>query len=73
MTADHGNAEIEIDADTRKPVTSHTTSPVPVILAGTQAKHLRGQGGLQDIAPTILQLMELAVPQAMTGRSLIAD
>jgi 2,3-bisphosphoglycerate-independent phosphoglycerate mutase len=73
ITADHGNAEYKIDPETRSPLTAHTTSPVPVILCGTAAKSLRPGGGLSDIAPTVLDSMELPVPQAMTGRSLISN
>ena len=71
MTADHGNAEIEIDHVTGGPVTSHTSSPVPVLLCGTDAKELRSDGGLSDVAPTILQVMNLSVPAEMTGTSLV--
>jgi 2,3-bisphosphoglycerate-independent phosphoglycerate mutase len=72
ITADHGNAEIMHD-DQKQPVTAHSTSPVPVILCGTDAKTLRAGGGLQDIAPTVLDVMGLEKPAAMTGRSLTAD
>lgn len=70
MTADHGNAEREIDAD-GQPITSHTTSPVPVLLCGTDATSLRGGGGLSDIAPTALSVMGLPIPKEMIGRNLI--
>ena len=70
VTADHGNAELKIDAADNSPLTAHTTSPVPVILCGTDAAGLRGGGGLADIAPTVLTAMGLAVPGEMTGRSL---
>jgi 2,3-bisphosphoglycerate-independent phosphoglycerate mutase len=73
MTADHGNAEYKIDRETGKPLTAHTTSPVPVLLCGTQAKSLRSDGGLSDIAPTILDILGLPVPEEMTGRSLIQN
>ena len=72
ITADHGNAEYKIDPKTKKPLTAHTTNPVPVILCGTEAKALRADGGLSDIAPTVLGVMDLAVPEAMTGKSLIS-
>ncbi|HEX3081919.1 MAG TPA: 2,3-bisphosphoglycerate-independent phosphoglycerate mutase [Candidatus Saccharimonadia bacterium] len=71
MTADHGNAEYKIDPETKQPLTAHTTSPVPVVLCGTEAKTLREDGGLSDIAPTVLEIMQLPVPAAMTGHSLI--
>lgn len=70
MTADHGNAEKNIDPKTNKPLTSHTTNPVPVILCGTDAKSLRQNGGLQDIAPTVLVQMNIPIPDQMTGRDL---
>jgi 2,3-bisphosphoglycerate-independent phosphoglycerate mutase len=71
ITADHGNAEKNTDAHSRTPLTAHTTAPVPAILCGTKAKSLRNNGGLQDIAPTILKIMELPAPGAMTGQSLL--
>ena len=52
------------------PLTAHTTSPVPVILCGVDAAHLREGGGLQDVAPTVLTAMGLEVPEEMTGRCL---
>lgn len=70
MTADHGNAEQEIDADDN-PVTAHTTNPVPVLLCGIQDATLKHGGGLQDIAPTILEILHLPQPPVMTGSSLI--
>ncbi len=70
ITADHGNAELKIEAADNSPLTAHTTSPVPVILCGTDAAALRGGGGLADIAPTVLTAMGLRVPDEMTGRSL---
>jgi 2,3-bisphosphoglycerate-independent phosphoglycerate mutase len=70
VTADHGNAEHKIDPRDDSPLTAHTTSPVPVILCGTDTTSLRGGGGLEDVAPTVLEAMGLTVPEAMTGRSL---
>ncbi|MBJ7610456.1 MAG: 2,3-bisphosphoglycerate-independent phosphoglycerate mutase [Candidatus Dormibacteraeota bacterium] len=70
ITADHGNAEHKIDAADNSPLTAHTTSPVPVILCGTDAADLRAGGGLEDVAPTVLRAMGLTVPEAMTGRPL---
>jgi 2,3-bisphosphoglycerate-independent phosphoglycerate mutase len=70
ITADHGNAEEEIDAD-GNPVTAHTTNPVPFVLI---AKNLRGSlatgGKLGDVAPTLLTIMGLPIPERMTGRNL---
>jgi len=72
ITADHGNSEQMIDYDTGEPHTAHTCNPVPFILVDDALKgaDLR-RGGLSDVAPTILDLMKLAQPKEMTGRSLI--
>ncbi len=69
ITADHGNAEINIDPETLKKHTSHTTNPVPVIL--TDEKYNLKTGGLSDIAPTILKLLDVKQPESMKGQSLI--
>ena len=69
ITADHGNAELKIDAATGKPLTAHTTSPVPLIIAGADLT-LREGGKLGDIAPTLLPLVGLKTPAAMTGDDL---
>jgi 2,3-bisphosphoglycerate-independent phosphoglycerate mutase len=71
-TADHGNCELMRDPVTGGPHTSHTTNPVPVVLAGQLGAFLR-EGRLADIAPTLLQLMGLPTPPEMTGRSLLLD
>jgi len=67
ITADHGNAEQNVDPETGEPHTAHTTNPVPVIV--TAPGSLRS-GSLADIAPTVLSLLGLPVPDAMTGTSL---
>jgi 2,3-bisphosphoglycerate-independent phosphoglycerate mutase len=74
ITADHGNAEQMIDPETGSPFTAHTTNPVPFVLAGEagRALTLRPDGALSDIAPTMLEILGLPQPAAMTGRSLIA-
>ena len=69
ITADHGNAEQMDEAD-GSPMTAHTTNPVPFILCGAGSE-LRGGGRLADIAPTILDVMGLACPEEMDGKSLI--
>ena len=69
VTADHGNAERMRGADGSTPHTAHTDGPVPAVLVGAPGMAL-GDGTLSDIAPTVLGLMGLPVPAAMTGRSL---
>jgi 2,3-bisphosphoglycerate-independent phosphoglycerate mutase len=71
VTADHGNCELMRDPTTGGPHTAHTTNPVPVFLVGTGAPALR-DGRLADLAPTLLALMGVPQPDAMTGQSLIA-
>ncbi len=71
VTADHGNCEVMIDPKTGGPHTAHTTNPVPVMLfGGPKGAKLRA-GRLSDLAPTILDLMQLEKPAEMTGESLI--
>ncbi|MCB0337254.1 MAG: 2,3-bisphosphoglycerate-independent phosphoglycerate mutase, partial [Bdellovibrionales bacterium] len=70
VIADHGNAEMMLDKTTGEPHTAHTTFPVPIILVGHNDAQLRS-GCLCDVAPTLLELMELAQPNEMTGRSLL--
>jgi 2,3-bisphosphoglycerate-independent phosphoglycerate mutase len=70
ITADHGNAEQMIDPDQGGPFTAHTTLPVELIVAGAGAVELQS-GCLADLAPTMLDLMELPQPPEMTGHSLI--
>lgn len=71
ITADHGNAEEKID-EKGNPLTAHTTNPVPfIIVAENLTVGLRSGGRLGDVAPTLLSLMGLSVPQQMTGRSLL--
>ncbi|NLI69977.1 MAG: 2,3-bisphosphoglycerate-independent phosphoglycerate mutase [Firmicutes bacterium] len=74
VTADHGNADMVQDPVTGKPVTAHTTSAVPFILLGKQNMYnLRSGGVLADIAPTVLELMGMPLPEEMTGRSLLLE
>ena len=72
ITADHGNADI-MEYEDKTPNTSHTTALVPVILFGTKARSLRDDGTLADIAPTLLDIMNLPCPKEMTGRTLIKN
>ena len=72
VTADHGNCELMRDPDTGEPHTAHTTNPVPVLLAGGPGGAQLADGGrLADVAPTLLALLGLPQPAAMTGRSLL--
>lgn len=71
VTADHGNAEQMIDYSTGKPMTAHTSDPVPFIHVSDSAKGLRSGGRLSDIAPTLLEEIGLVKPAEMTGTSLI--
>jgi 2,3-bisphosphoglycerate-independent phosphoglycerate mutase len=79
ITADHGNAECMLDEEGNL-WTAHTTNPVPLILVeGEKVKipghgtnvELRSDGKLADIAPTILEILQLPQPPEMTGRSLV--
>ncbi|NJL82521.1 MAG: 2,3-bisphosphoglycerate-independent phosphoglycerate mutase [Chloroflexaceae bacterium] len=79
ITADHGNAEYMRD-EAGNPWTAHTTNPVPLILVEGEGRKLPGWGGqvdlrddgrLSDIAPTILDILQIPQPPEMTGRSLI--
>ena len=69
ITADHGNAEQMAEPD-GSPMTAHTTNPVPFILCGAGTE-LRPNGRLADIAPTMLDVMGLACPEEMDGKTLI--
>ncbi|WP_417269081.1 2,3-bisphosphoglycerate-independent phosphoglycerate mutase [Celeribacter sp.] len=72
VIADHGNCETMVDPVTGGPHTAHTTNPVPVIVFnGPSDVTLRDGGRLADVAPTLLDLMALDLPEEMTGRSLI--
>ena len=70
ITADHGNAEMMLDHDSGQAHTAHTSDPVPLIYVGRPAKVIEG-GILSDIAPTMLHLMALPVPEEMTGKVLM--
>ena len=72
ITADHGNAEQMIDYSTGEPHTAHTTNPVPLILVtSNKTLKLKTGGKLADLAPTMLDLMNLEKPEEMTGNSLL--
>ncbi len=68
ITADHGNAEKMADATTGQAHTAHTSEPVPLLYVGRKAKAKISDGVLSDLAPTMLDLMQLPIPEEMTGR-----
>ncbi|HAC66352.1 MAG TPA: 2,3-bisphosphoglycerate-independent phosphoglycerate mutase [Cyanothece sp. UBA12306] len=79
ITADHGNAELMRD-EQGNPWTAHSTNPVPLIIVEGEGRKIPGHGGavdlkddgrLADVAPTILEILQLPKPEEMTGRSLI--
>ena len=80
ITADHGNSEVMVGPD-GQPWTAHTTNPVPVIIVEGEKRKISGYGndlklresggGLSDLAPTLLHLLDLPKPKAMTGSTLI--
>jgi 2,3-bisphosphoglycerate-independent phosphoglycerate mutase len=70
ITADHGNCELMRDPETGGPHTAHTTNPVPMLLVGASDVSLT-EGRLADLAPTLLELMNLPTPADMSGGSLI--
>lgn len=71
ITADHGNSEQMWDYENSQPHTQHTLNPVPLILVSDIACTLDRKESLQDIAPTILSLMGIKVPEIMEGSNLI--
>jgi 2,3-bisphosphoglycerate-independent phosphoglycerate mutase len=70
LTADHGNADIMMDKD-GKPVTKHSTNPVPLVNISNDPAPLKSGGKLADLAPTLLDMMGIDIPEEMTGESLI--
>ncbi len=63
-----------IDPETGEPFTAHTTNPVPFILVNADPKYKLREGGcLADVAPTLLQLLEVPQPAEMTGKSLLVE
>jgi 2,3-bisphosphoglycerate-independent phosphoglycerate mutase len=71
VTADHGNAEMMRDPATGGPHTAHTLNRVPVMLQGGPAGAMLADGRLADVAPTLLALLGLPQPAAMTGQCLL--
>ena len=73
ITADHGNAEMMFNKATNEIHTAHTNNLVPLIFVGRKADIAPiDQGALSDIAPSLLMLMDLDIPEEMTGKSLIS-
>jgi 2,3-bisphosphoglycerate-independent phosphoglycerate mutase len=71
ITADHGNCDNMLEPD-GSPNTAHSLNPVPFIVTADGVSALDGEGILADVAPTILELLEIDQPAEMTGRSLLA-
>lgn len=72
VTADHGNAEVNIEKSTGEKHTAHTLNPVPAIVTNSSFTKL-SDGSLADIAPTILKLLGIEKPEAMTGKNLVSS
>jgi 2,3-bisphosphoglycerate-independent phosphoglycerate mutase len=72
VTADHGNAEVLLQPDGVSPHTAHTTNPVPFVVTTSRVR-LRDDGELSDLAATVLALLGVPQPTAMTGRTLVID
>lgn len=74
LTADHGNCEVMFNKLTKEPHTAHTTNLVPTILVNAPA-HVQSlkPSKLADVAPTLLELMNIPTPTSMTGSSMLSD
>lgn len=70
LTADHGNADYMLDENDNI-VTAHSLNEVPLMHISNSPKELKSNGKLADIAPTLLELMNLPIPKEMTGESLL--
>jgi 2,3-bisphosphoglycerate-independent phosphoglycerate mutase len=70
ITSDHGNAEMMFDEALKSAHTAHTLNPVPFVLYNRSGATLK-KGKLSDIAPTILEILEIPKPSSMTGQSLL--
>jgi len=70
LTADHGNADYMLDENDNV-VTAHSLNPVPLVYISNHTAQLKSGGKLADIAPTLLELMNIEIPSEMTGNSLV--
>jgi 2,3-bisphosphoglycerate-independent phosphoglycerate mutase len=70
VTADHGNCDHMLEED-GSPNTAHSMNPVPLIVTASGVDSLRDGGVLADVAPTVLDLLDVEMPPEMTGKSLI--
>ncbi len=70
LTADHGNADYMLDENDHV-VTAHSLNPVPLVYISNHPIQLKSGGKLADIAPTLLELMKIKIPEEMTGTSLL--
>ncbi len=73
LTADHGNCDLMVDPETDEPHTQHTTHPVPFLVVDEDRWVLAPAGSLADVAPSVLDLMGLPVPEVMSGRSMLIE
>jgi len=73
LTADHGNCDEMVDPVTGQPHTQHTTHPVPCLILDDEVKTLKPGCGLSHIAPTVLKLMGLNIPESMVDKDIIAS
>jgi 2,3-bisphosphoglycerate-independent phosphoglycerate mutase len=73
ITADHGNVEQMVDNSTGQPLTSHTNGPVPLVYVGTTDFQFHSDGALADLAPTLLALLGIPIPEEMTGKPLLTS
>ena len=69
IIADHGNADYAVNAD-GSPNTAHSLNPVPCIIVSDEYKHVKN-GKLADVAPTLLSIMGMDIPESMTGKVLV--
>lgn len=71
LTADHGNADCMFNDDNHQPHTAHTSNVVPFVYFGRSAHVVKKEGSLSDVAPTLLSLMQLPIPDEMSGTPLM--